>query len=133
MQAAFLRVRLKYLNDETQKRRKVAKHYLDKIKNSLISLPKWENIEQHVWHLFVLRTQHREVLQQYLTEQGMQSLIHYPIASHQQQAYKEWRSRSYPLTEAIHQEAISLPIDPTISEGDVQTVIDILNNFKIIV
>jgi dTDP-4-amino-4,6-dideoxygalactose transaminase len=92
---------------------------------SLIELP-LSNIdasqyEQHVWHLFVIRSRNREALQQYLAENGVQTLIHYPIPPHKQQAYKEWNDLSYPISEKIHDEVMSLPMGPTLSLEDVKS------------
>lgn len=138
MQAAMLRVKLLHLDTEITKRRKVAQAYHAGIKNSALALPAKHSIsntqhcdtgENHVWHLFVIRIQQREALQQHLTEQGVQTLIHYPIPPHQQPAYKKWASQSYPLTEAMHREVISLPISPVMSEDDVQAVIEAVNTF----
>ncbi len=138
IQAAMLSVKLKHLDAETQRRREIAVAYCAGIKNSKIILPKIQyqavNVEQsysHVWHLFVIRTQHREALQKYLNEQGVQTLIHYPIPPHQQQAYKEWNSQRYPLTDAMHKQVLSIPISPIITDSEVQNIIVIINNFKI--
>jgi dTDP-4-amino-4,6-dideoxygalactose transaminase len=136
MQAAMLRVKLKHLTTETQRRQQVAGMYQAGIKNEVITQPiknlelNIQNYPNHVWHLFVIRTQQREELQQYLTEQGVQTLIHYPIPPHHQPAYKEWAKQSYPLTEAIHKEVMSLPISAVMSEGDVQAVIEAVNGFN---
>src|SRR5690606_33615624 len=122
IQAAMLDVKLKYLDQETQHRRFIANLYLDGIKNPLIRLPlkevNAETYEQHVWHLFVIRTEHREALQKYLLEHGVQTLIHYPIPPHKQQAYKEWNDMSYPISEQIHDEVLSLPMGPSLSAVD---------------
>ncbi|WPU65826.1 DegT/DnrJ/EryC1/StrS family aminotransferase [Peredibacter starrii] len=130
IQAAFLSVKLKYLDDQTARRRKVANQYLAGLKNTLVQVPHVVRQEQHVWHLFVVRTTHREKLQTYLKESGIQTLIHYPIPPHKQQAYKEFNSMSLPLTEKIHEEVLSLPIGPTMSQIDVETVISRINSFR---
>ena len=135
IQSAFLRVKLRYLETEIIQRRRVAKVYKEGITSKNIILPTKHidqpaTFENHVWHLFVVRTQQRESLQKYLSEKGVQTLIHYPIAPHQQEAYKELSKSSYPLTEAICQEVISLPISPVMSEQEVQTVIEVINNFE---
>ncbi|MEW5971994.1 MAG: DegT/DnrJ/EryC1/StrS family aminotransferase, partial [Pseudomonadota bacterium] len=131
IQAAMLGVKLKYLDHEIQHRRKIANLYLNGINNSLIELPlkntNAECYEKHVWHLFVIRTKHREALQKYLLENGVQTLIHYPIPPHQQQAYKEWNNLSYPLSEIMHKEVLSLPISPTLTEQDAQKIIMLVN------
>ncbi|KAF1021683.1 MAG: dTDP-3-amino-3,6-dideoxy-alpha-D-galactopyranose transaminase [Acinetobacter bereziniae] len=135
IQAAMLNVKLKFLDTETQHRRKIANLYLTKINSPLIELPlnhiNAEEYQQHVWHLFVIRTEHREALQKYLVENGVQTLIHYPIPPHEQQAYKEWNHLSYPISEQIHAEVMSLPIGPTLSLDDANKVIQICNSFKV--
>ena len=90
-----------------------------------------ENYTQHVWHLFVVRTPHREALQKYLAENGVQTLIHYPIPPHKQQAYKEWNNLSYPISEKIHNEVISLPMSPTLGIEEANQVVTICNNFEV--
>ncbi|MFW1972556.1 DegT/DnrJ/EryC1/StrS family aminotransferase [Acinetobacter bereziniae] len=133
IQAAMLDIKLDFLDKEIEHRRKVARLYLDNIKNKLIQLPlsnlNAEEYRQHVWHLFVIRTEHREALQKYLIENGVQTLIHYPIPPHKQQAYKEWNNLSYPISERIHAEVMSLPIGPTLSLNDAEKVIQFCNNF----
>lgn len=133
IQAAMLDIKLKYLEQETQHRRHIADLYLNGIKNPLIQLPLKEvNAEsylQHVWHLFVIRSNQREALQQYLLNHGVQTLIHYPIPPHKQQAYKEWNNLSYPLTEKIHQQVLSLPMSPTLSFDEAKKIIDLCNSF----
>lgn len=135
IQAAMLDVKLKYLDQEIQHRRYIANLYLDGIKNPLVQLPltntNAEVYEQHVWHLFVVRTQHREALKKYLADNGIQTLIHYPIPPHQQQAYQEWNNLSYPLTEAIHKEVLSLPIGPTLTGQDAEKIIALVNDWSI--
>ena len=136
MQAAMLDVKLNYLDQETSHRRKIANIYLQGITNPLITLPlddtDAENYSQHVWHLFVVRTPHREALQKYLAENGVQTLIHYPIPPHKQQAYQEWNDLSYPIAEKIHREVISLPMSPTLSIEEANQVVIVCNNFKVL-
>lgn len=135
MQAAILDVKLNYLDQETSHRRKIANIYLQGINNPLITLPlddtDAENYTQHVWHLFVVRTPHREALQKYLAENGVQTLIHYPIPPHKQQAYKEWNNLSYPISEKIHNEVISLPMSPMLGIEEANQVVTICNNFEV--
>jgi dTDP-4-amino-4,6-dideoxygalactose transaminase len=130
MQAAFLRVKLNYLDKETEKRRVIAEYYLENINNERIILPVINNRESHVWHLFVIRTQNRAELQKYLLDNGVQTLIHYPIPPHKQQAYKNWHDFSYPITELIHQEVLSLPISPIQSMDDTKKVVAVINQFN---
>ena len=133
IEAAMLDVKLKYLDQETAHRRQIANLYLSKIKNPYITLPLSQvdalAYKQHVWHLFVIQTQYRDQLQQYLLENGVQTLIHYPIPPHKQQAYKEWNDLSFPVTERIHQQVLSLPMGPILSERDVELVINLCNAF----
>lgn len=135
MQAAILDVKLNYLEQETSHRRKIANIYLQGINNPLITLPlddkDAENYTQHVWHLFVVRTEYRQDFQKYLTEYGIQTLIHYPIPPHKQQAYQEWNDLSYPIAEKIHNEVISLPMSPTLSIEEARQVVTICNNFEV--
>lgn len=129
IQAAFLDIKLKYLDNEIKLRRHIANYYLQNIKNDKIALPEVVNQEGHVWHLFVVRTKNREELQTYLTENNIQTLIHYPIAPHKQYAYKEWRNESYPITEKIHEEVLSLPMDPTLTQDEITRVVEIINKY----
>ncbi|MBT0887329.1 DegT/DnrJ/EryC1/StrS family aminotransferase [Acinetobacter sp. SCLZS86] len=134
IQAAMLDVKLKYLEEETQHRRHIAGLYLNGIKNPLIQLPlkevNAETYTQHVWHLFVICTKHREALQKYLLNHGVQTLIHYPIPPHKQQAYKEWNNLSYPISEQIHTEVLSLPMGSTLSAVDAERIITLCNQFQ---
>lgn len=134
IQAAMLDVKLKYLDQETQHRRHIASLYLNGIKNPLIQLPldrmSVKTNEQHVWHLFVIRTNQRDALQQYLLNHGVQTLIHYPIPPHKQQAYKEWNNLNYPISEQVHDEVLSLPMGPTMSAVDAERIIALCNQFQ---
>lgn len=131
IQAAMLRVKLKYLDAQTNRRREIAQQYLQNIHNPAITLPTdCLPVERHVWHLFVIRCQQRERLQQYLQEKGIQTLIHYPIPPHKQLAYKEYEHFTYPLTEKIHEEVLSLPISPMLQDEQVTEIITALNKFQ---
>ncbi|MDV2469863.1 DegT/DnrJ/EryC1/StrS family aminotransferase [Acinetobacter chinensis] len=135
IQAAMLDVKLKYLEAEISHRRQIASMYMEGIKNPLITLPLQQGVnaaeyEQHVWHLFVIRCEKRDELQKYLLDAGVQTLIHYPVPPHKQQAYKEMNHLSYPLTEEIHQQVLSLPMGPTLDIESVQQVINLCNAFK---
>lgn len=129
LQAAILSVKLKYLDAENEKRRRIAGRYLQGIRNGKLVLPSCDSPEAHVWHLFVVRTEDREGLLGHLRERGIETLIHYPIPPHRQTAYAEWNTRSYPVTEEIHRTVLSLPMDPTMSDGDVEAVITACNAF----
>ncbi len=130
IQAAVLDVKLKYIDNENAARRDIAKRYISEISNPTIILPENPTDEnEHVWHLFVIRTENRDDLQKYLTENKVQTLIHYPIPPHQQQAYKEWNDLSFPISEKIHDEVLSLPISPVMDYADVDRIIELLNQF----
>jgi dTDP-4-amino-4,6-dideoxygalactose transaminase len=127
VQAAMLRVKLKYLDIEIEKRREIANYYLKNIKNDSVILPTVRTKDNHVWHLFVIRTNKRDELQKYLFDNGIQTLIHYPIPPHKQNAYKEWNDESYEISEQIHDEVLSLPISGAQSLVDTKKIIDIIN------
>ncbi|WP_299176601.1 DegT/DnrJ/EryC1/StrS aminotransferase family protein [uncultured Chryseobacterium sp.] len=131
IQAAVLDVKLKYIDEENDRRNNIAQQYITGIHNPNLILPEMpENEKEHVWHLFVIRTQSREELQSYLLENGIQTLIHYPIPPHKQEAYTNWNHLSFPVTEKIHEEVLSLPISPVMSDMEVKEVIEKLNLFK---
>lgn len=130
IQAAMLNVKLNHLDAEIAHRRKVANTYLEGINNKAIILPTKEQDSAHVWHVFVIRCERRDELQKYLAENGVQTLIHYPVPPHQQPAYKEWNELSYPISESIHAEVLSLPIGPTITEKQVIKIIGKINGFQ---
>ncbi len=129
LQAAILSVKLKNLDNETNNRRKIAEYYLNNIKNNKIVLPMVTARESHVWHLFVIRTENREQLQKYLQEKDIQTMIHYPIAPHKQNAYKEWNHRCLSITEQIHSQVLSLPISPVMNIDEAKVVVDAINNY----
>ena len=129
IQASVLSVKLKYLDADNLNRKKVASYYLDHIKNSKIILPERGNQESNVWHLFVVRTSNRNAFQNYLKENNIQTLIHYPIPAHLQEAYKELNKHSYPITEKICNEVISLPISPVMPMDEVKKVVEVVNQF----
>lgn len=130
IQAAMLSVKLKYLPQEIEVRRHAANRYLNEICNSLVSLPKHNNEESHVWHLFVIKTQYRSELIKHLDEHNIGTLVHYPIPPHKQIAYEEFNDISLPITEEIHEQVLSLPISGVISDNEVQYIIDTINSFK---
>lgn len=131
IQAAMLNAKLSHLDAEIAHRRKVANAYLEDINNKAIILPTKEHDSAHVWHVFVIRCERRDELQKYLADNGVQTLIHYPVPPHQQPAYKEWNELSYPISEEIHAEVLSLPIGPTMAMEDVDIVIQICNEFQL--
>ena len=127
LQAALLRVKLSHVDADNQRRREIANHYLGEIRQPQITLPVVGANNEPVWHVFVVRSPAREALQKHLQDCAVDTLIHYPLPPHQQQAYREWNSRVYPVTEAIHREVLSLPISPVMSETQVQAVIAACN------
>jgi dTDP-4-amino-4,6-dideoxygalactose transaminase len=131
LQAALLGAKLPSLLAENDRRRGIAAAYCAGIQNPAIRLPRIpENPWEHVWHLFVVRSARRDDLQRHLAAAGIGTVIHYPIPVHRQLAYSEWRERSYPVTEAIHREVLSLPVDISMSDADVRSVIDACNSFR---
>lgn len=129
LQAAYLNVKLPNLDADNQKRTLIAKRYLNEIKNDAIQLPEVHSFENHVFHLFVIRTKNRDKLQNYLLEKGIETLIHYPVAPHKQKAFASWNHWSFPITEKIHDEVLSLPMSSVLSEEEVSKIIDVLNLF----
>lgn len=137
IQVAILRVKLTRLDVDNQRRLEIAKYYLENIINNAIILPSPLSSlrsplpSSHVFHLFVIRHPRRDHLQQYLTSHGIQTLIHYPIPPHKQLAYKEWNILSFPITEQIHNEVLSLPISPVMTDEEVKEVVGVLNSFTL--
>ena len=129
LQAAFLNLKLSNLDVDNNCRRAIAKRYLAEIKNEKIKLPYWDFSENHVFHLFVIRAENRDHLQQYLLEKGIQAMIHYPIPPHKQKAFSDWNNLSFPITEKIHGEVLSLPISPVMTSDKVDFVISTLNKY----
>jgi dTDP-4-amino-4,6-dideoxygalactose transaminase len=129
LQAAFLNIKLPNLNTENQERKKIAKRYLSEIKNNKIQLPVCNNFNDHVFHLFVIRTESRDVLQEYLFKNGIETVIHYPIPPHIQKALQEFNHLSLPITEKIHQEVLSLPISSVLTDEEITHIIATLNSY----
>lgn len=129
IQAAFLTVKMKYIEKDFLERRRVANFYLENIKNSAIILPYVLTEEGHVWHLFVIRTSKRDELQKYMNNNGIQTLIHYPIPPNKQEAYPTFNKFSFPVTEKIHKEVLSLPISGLMTHEEMKIVVTKINNF----
>ena len=129
VQAAFLKVKLPNLADDNQKRRQLANRYLAEIKNDKIVLPFYDGSTNHVFHLFVIRTEKRTELQDYLKENGIETMIHYPIPPHKQKALSNWESLSFPITEKIHNEVLSIPLNSGLKASEIQHIITVLNKF----
>jgi len=132
LQAAFLSVKLKYLDNENLIRRNIAQYYCETIKNDNIILPNIDIIKDksHVWHLFVVRTEEREKILNYLATNNIQTLIHYPVPPNKQKAYKDWAASSFQITENIHNQVFSIPISPVMSTEEVEKVAEVINNIQ---
>ena len=129
IQAAFLSIKLNYIDKENKRRQEIADYYISNIKDDKIILPSKGNYNEHVWHLFVIRSEKRDSLKKYLEENGVQTLIHYPIPPHKQKCYPGLNQLSFPITEKIHEEVLSLPISPVLTDEEIKRVVDILNLF----
>ena len=131
IQAAVLDVKLKYLNEDNAHRQAMAKLYYEGIKNPLIILPDRLDDAQNVYHLFPVFCEKRDELQDYLKENGVGTVIHYPIPPFKQECYKDWNECTYSITEKIHQQELSLPISPVIQKEDVVEIVKLINNFQL--
>lgn len=131
IQAAILDVKLKYLDKDIEARKHVARRYMMGINNPLVIIPTLSDWSSHVFHLFPVFSKNRNELQQHLTTNGVQTLIHYPIPPHKQLCYKEYNNLSFPITEKIHNEELSLPISAVMSEEEITSVIDAINKWEL--
>ncbi|MDP4240552.1 MAG: DegT/DnrJ/EryC1/StrS family aminotransferase [Bacteroidota bacterium] len=133
IQAAILDVKLRHTDSGNQRRREIADYYCNHIKNPNIFLPivncQLSTVNCHVWHIFVIRCSERDRLQQYMTDNGVQTLIHYPIPPHKQGAYATLNNMSFPVTEQIHSEVLSLPISPVMEMEEVKKICELINNW----
>lgn len=129
LQAAFLNIKLPDLKLDNDKRRSIAKKFIEGITNEKIILPFWDQSDNHVFHLFVVRTKNRQQLKEYLAKNDIQTLIHYPLPPHKQKALKELNHLSFPVTEQIHEEVLSLPMSPVLTDEEVSKIIEVLNNY----
>lgn len=129
VQAAFLRLKLKYLDEDNTKRRQIANFYLKEIVTDKIQLPMVDKMDAHVFHQFVIRCNSREKLQDYLLKNGIETSIHYPIPTHKQKAFMEWNQLKFPVTEQIHDEVLSLPISPILSKSEILYITGAINTF----
>lgn len=130
LDAAVLDVKLKYLDEDNAQRQKLAAYYYEHIDNPLITLPARIADENNVYHQFPILCERRDELQEYLKEKGIQTLIHYPIPPHKQECYKEWNERSYPISEMIHAQELSIPMNQVVSKKEAEEVVRVLNAFK---
>jgi dTDP-4-amino-4,6-dideoxygalactose transaminase len=131
IQAAVLNVKLTHIEEDNSYRKRVAQYYISNINHPEIILPKVSDWNSHVFHIFTIRTKNRDKLHTYLLENGVQTMIHYPIPPHKQACYKEWNQLSFPITELIHDQELSLPMSPVISDIEFQYVVELINNWKI--
>ncbi len=130
IQAAVLDVKLRHLDTDNQRRQNTARYYYEHITNKYITLPRQVEDAQNVYHIFPVLCTRRDELQQYLTEKGIQTLIHYPIPPHRQACYKEWETKNLPITEKIHQQELSLPISPVQKENDTEIIAEAVCQFS---
>lgn len=129
LQAALLDVKLRHLDDDNLHRQRVAAYYYGHIKNPLVRLPRRIDDTHNVYHIFPILCPERDRLQQHLREQGVETLIHYPIPPHLQQCYNDWHSLQLPITEKIHQQELSLPISPVLTDDEARQVVEAVNSF----
>lgn len=129
IQAAVLGVKLRHLDEDNARRKEIARYYIENIRNPQIIMPQVADWDAHVFHIFPVRCAKRDDLQRYLTEHEVQTIIHYPIPPHQQECYSEWNTLSFPVTERIHREELSLPISPVMTDEEVQQIVEILNKY----
>lgn len=129
IQAAVLSVKLKYLDEDNARRREVAKQYLEGIQNQALILPPAQIGESHVWHLFVVRTKDRDRFQKHLSDNGIGTIIHFPVPPHKQEAYLDWNSASYPISEEIHSTVLSLPLHPALTKDEIDGIIAACNAY----
>ncbi|RMA56737.1 DegT/DnrJ/EryC1/StrS family aminotransferase [Ulvibacter antarcticus] len=129
VQAAFLRCKLPDLDADNAKRRLIAKRYLSEVKNQKLKLPIWDEVGSHIFHLFVVMVEDRDAFMKYMKQHEIGTLIHYPIPPHQQQAFAEFGHLSFPATEKIHKEVVSIPMSPMLSSEEVDRIVEVLNNY----
>ncbi|WP_339850344.1 DegT/DnrJ/EryC1/StrS family aminotransferase [uncultured Dokdonia sp.] len=130
IQAAFLRIKLKQLDIQNRRRREIAMKYLSKIHNEHMILPQLNKEENHVWHLFVIRSVYRDQLQTHLQNKGIGTNIHYPVPPHKQEALSEYNMQSFSVCEQLYKEVLSIPLSPALSDVDVEDIITALNSFR---
>ncbi|MEK7208388.1 MAG: DegT/DnrJ/EryC1/StrS family aminotransferase [Patescibacteria group bacterium] len=129
LQAALLSVKLAHLEEENEKRRRLAEDYLKRLTNPKLILPSAVERASHVWHLFTVRTKERDRFRAHLEKKGIETVIHYPVPPHQQGAYGKWNAARYPITEELHKTIVSLPLHAALSEEEASAVIAACNDF----
>jgi dTDP-4-amino-4,6-dideoxygalactose transaminase len=130
VQASILNIKLKFLDEDNASRQHIAKRYVTEIQNEAIILPLYDNSQCHVFHLFVVRVANRTAFSTYLKNNAIGYNIHYPVAPHKQQALQELSKLSFPISEKIHDEVISLPCHPMLTDTEVSTIINVVNAYK---
>ena len=130
IQAAVLDVKLKHLDADNEIRKQIAEQYISKIKNVRLILPQISDRDANVFHVFPVMAEDRNKLQEYLKEKGIGTIIHYPIPPHKQECYKEWNSLSFPLSEKIHEQELSIPLNPALLQNEIDYIIEVLNEWK---
>ena len=130
IQAALLRVKLNYLDADNRRRQAIASKYIAHICNPKLTVPTVDYLSNNVFHIFPLLCRHRDHLQTYLLERGIQTLIHYPIPQHRQRCYAHWNELSLPITEQIHCQELSLPLHPALTDDEVDFIIAALNDYE---
>jgi dTDP-4-amino-4,6-dideoxygalactose transaminase len=129
--AAVLDVKLRHLDDDNKHRQEIAKYYYEHINNICIKLPTHIDDNNNVYHIFPVFCETRDDLQQYLEDNGVQTLIHYPIPPHKQECYKELHALELPVTDMIHQQELSLPISPVMTLDEAKIVVNVINRYKV--
>ena len=129
LQAAILDMKLRHLDDDNRRRQQIASYYYDHIQHPLVRLPQRLDDSQNVYHIFPVLCTERDRLQQHLREQGVETLIHYPIPPHRQQCYSDWSTLQLPVTERIHNQELSLPMSPAMTDEEAQKVVEAINSF----
>ncbi len=130
IQAAVLRVKLKYLDEDNSTRKRIAEYYANNISNPQLRIPSLEYCNNSVHHIFPVLCRRRNELQQYMADKGIGTMIHYPIPPHKQKCYAAWQALSLPITEEIHREELSIPLNQTMREEEIKEVANVLNSFK---
>lgn len=130
LQAAVLNIKLKTLDIDNERRRHIAHYYIDNIKNELIINPQSQDKNAHVWHIYPVMVKKRAAFQKYMRSHGIETLIHYPTPPHKQNAYSEWAHLSFPVTEKIHNEVVSLPLHQELEKWEIDKVVEVANAFS---
>jgi len=131
IQSAFLKIKLRKLDDKLKRRREIAKFYLENINNPEVKLPEVRDIREHAWHLFVVRVKNQKKFMEFLKKKGIETLIHYPIPIHKQKAYKEYNNLSLPLSEKLCKEIVSIPIYGSLTKNEVEYIVKTINQYEV--